>query len=379
MAPTHAHEWSSQRIRMNLIELQKQLHGLDTGGAFQFFYDEANNFRKLKFGDEGFNNKVNSHFVVGGIVFENKPNLEQILKDSRVQNQHDEVKFKDFARGSLEQCLKSSKLRLFLKGLKANNVNIHYSITNTLYWAVVDIVDTILNDTKLYPFHDVYKTTLYIIAKKEESRLLKLFLKYEFPAVLEEQMDGFYQELQSLLQLHINDQHLTFHIQELNRLIKRARRKKDWNSLLDDDKGLLFQNDGLMYARNIVFFQNSSHVFDKEDQLEVGFTKKVRDYAKSEMTNYTFKDSKSSLAIQLSDVIVSTIARYHDFLDSHTPSKLRIKLNEMDKDRYQLETMKLLNDIINNSIKKNQAFIHNILPFTIHENLSIVTEHYSSQ
>ena len=80
----------------SIIELTKVLHNLSTDEAWKFYYDETNNFRKLKVKNTDFNNKLETHFVLGGIIDSGNLAIEDIIADSEVMLQNDEIKFKDF-------------------------------------------------------------------------------------------------------------------------------------------------------------------------------------------------------------------------------------------------------------------------------------------
>ena len=364
----------------SIIELTKFLHNLSTEECWKFYYDETNNFRKLKVRDTDFNYKLETHFVLGGIVDEGNLDAEKIITDSRVVITSDEMKFKDFAKGEFLACLKSRNLRSLLNSLNDHDVSIHYSSTNALYWATVDIVDTVL-DPEFIPLYHTFKTILYLAAKAEQEALQQILIEYEFPAVEEARLSDFYSAIHALLTLFIENQgsdlHSAWmlHTQSLQQLVKAKIKASSFSSQLDITKGLLFENDGMLYARNIALFQNSQHIFDNEDNLQEGFDQKVSAFSDGSKTNYKFVDSKSSKEVQLSDVIVGIIARLHDFLDQHTPDTLRESLDAVFEDQYQRETLCSLVKLIGRSINLNQALIHYILPLTTLENMGAVSDY----
>ncbi|YCM45180.1 DUF3800 domain-containing protein [Verrucomicrobiaceae bacterium 227] len=365
------------------IELTKMLHNLSTNECWEFFYDETNNFRKLKVRDTDFNNKLETHFVLGGILDDGNLPTDELLTDSQVVAKNDEIKFKNFAKGEFLACLKSRNLRLLLKSFNKHSISIHYSSTNALYWAIVDIVDGAL-DPQHIPLQHLLKAILYLAAKAEQEALHDIFVEYDFPAVEEAKLVEFYSAIQALLTLYIANQGsnmhpaLLRHTQTLQQLLKTKIKSNSFSSQLEITKGLLFKNDGMLYARNIAIFQNSEHIFDNEDNLQEGFEKKVSAFSDTTLCNYKFVDSKSSKEVQLSDIIVGIIARLYDFLDRHTPDTLQGCLDAIFKDKYQRETLCSLAQLINRSIELNQALIHSISPLSTQDNMRILLDYCES-
>ena len=107
----------------------KQLHPhLNFDGSYTFYYDETNNIKKFRVREEDFNYSFHSNFVLGGVLFEgDKPKLENIFEGLGLQNNIKEVKLKHLAFGELEDCLKSTKLNMFLNRILASPLLLHYT------------------------------------------------------------------------------------------------------------------------------------------------------------------------------------------------------------------------------------------------------------
>lgn len=366
---------------LNATELTKMLHNLSTDEAWRFYYDETNNFRKLKVRETDFNNKLETHFVLGGIVDDGNLAIDDIIKDSEVSVQNDEIKFNNFAHGEFLTCLKSRKLRLLLKSLNKHKTSVHYSVTNALYWVAIDIVDTVMDAQFLHLDH-ILKSTLYLAVKAEQKALHSIFIEYKFPTVEAANLSGFYSAINDMVTLYMQNQkssintELLVKTQCLQQLIETKIRDNDFSDQLGITKGLLFENDGMLYSRNITLFNNSQHIFDKEDNIQEGFDKKVSVYSGSAQTNYEFVDSTSSREVQISDVIVGIISRYYDFLDQHTPFEIISYLETVLENPHQKETLSSLVQLIGRSSDKNQALIHNIVQLSIHDNMKSLSDYF---
>ncbi len=118
---------------------------------FTIFYDETNNIRKLYLTEDGFNVGKHENFVLGGVALRENQTLPDIadLRDRlAIQNSATEMKLKHLAKGGFEDMLASEKMAIFLSWLSDNDILVHFSNINILYWALVDIVDAIIIEDK---------------------------------------------------------------------------------------------------------------------------------------------------------------------------------------------------------------------------------------
>lgn len=116
---------------------------VDFTTPYIFYYDETNNIKTFYVKENDFNYTFTANFVLGGLLHQGAVSDVQPLIDSfKLQKTAKEVKFKHIAFGDFLDCLKSQKLNLFFRFLKDNDLYVHYSSLNILYWSVVDIVDS---------------------------------------------------------------------------------------------------------------------------------------------------------------------------------------------------------------------------------------------
>ena len=120
---------------------------------YTFFYDETNNSRLFRITETDFNVSKDEDFVLGGLVYEGKHkafDIEKLLQSLRLQPTMKEVKRKHIAPGnSFLECVNSRKLQTLLEWIIENKIYIHFMSMNNLYYGVVDIVDSLIDDTEL--------------------------------------------------------------------------------------------------------------------------------------------------------------------------------------------------------------------------------------
>ncbi|MDD2781060.1 MAG: hypothetical protein PHR02_05910, partial [Sulfuricurvum sp.] len=159
---------------------------------YKFFYDETNNIRKFRFKEEGGLNipveQITKDFVLGGVVHKKNTDsfdLEKLKRDLFLDKSSNEIKFKHIAKGDLFDCLKSKKLQTIFDWILANDLNIHFSSLNILYWSIVDIIDSCITYYPNFRYEDLnyFKTVFYELAKVDLEIFLKILHKYKYPNI----------------------------------------------------------------------------------------------------------------------------------------------------------------------------------------------------
>ncbi len=143
-------QFDVNEMRKPFIEHEK-LECIDD--LFTFYYDESNNIRKLHLTSKGLNVDKACNFVLAGIVHKGETHcadFDALRRSLNIQLSAKEIKLKHIGTGSFENILKSKKLGVLLKWLIDNNFYLHYFNLNVLYWSIVDIIDSIIDNLK-YP------------------------------------------------------------------------------------------------------------------------------------------------------------------------------------------------------------------------------------
>ena len=356
---------------------------------FVFYYDETNNFRKIRLApeEEQVNiENINTTFVLGGILLDKevKPiSIEEVKKLFNLQPTVKEIKLRYFGKGDFLDILNSSKLLRFWDWILENNIYIHLSATNILYFSIVDIIDSVLvlnfekwrGRMRLYytsapnsikngiSFENYYLTSIFLL--KDElyraiiesiDKVIKLFIKYQYPNIKKAKITEFYRKLFSILKIHEKE------FPHLYTFLELFYKPKEAPFITDNESYILLDNFSIFYMRNVNLFRNSHHIFDAERTI-------IKDFQGTfPLNNYEFQDSSKNIFIQLSDVIVGFAGKLFDFiLNTDRKSIASVNLSEIQKQNL----LKWI-EIVNLSEKKCPAFFHAVMPLkTFEEKIEI--------
>lgn len=346
---------------MNIFGVQP-VYGADE--EYIFYYDETNNIRKLYLTDRG-SNAAFKNFVLGGIVHPRDkifPDTDDLITSLVLQKSAKEIKFNQLAKGDFTGVLNSQKIRTLLAWLINNDISIHYTNFNILYWSIVDIVDSILLDdgVKEYVIYCYeIKNELFRLCNLDLDNLLKILKNYQYPNIQRDNGKLFLRELSNHFKSNIT--HPMADITDLIlQLLKHGENVEELSFLVDNDDDILIENFKDQYLRPIYMYPNSIHIFDEEYvvQEELEFVKvKYQD----KFVNYKFVKSTDLIQIQLSDVVCGLLGSYFNYLEDHSIRELleqKKKLNVR-----QLETLDLLKNLILKSEKISNGFCHRTAPW----------------
>lgn len=190
-------QFDVNEMRRSFIE-HENLERVDD--KFTFYYDESNNIRKLYLTSKGLNVEKTCNFVLAGIVHKGEchsADFESLKESLCLQKSAKEIKLKHIAKGSFERILASEKLNILLKWLLDNDFYIHYFSLNILYWSIVDIVDSIienLNFVERHFFiqsHMSVKSDLYKVIVNNEALFLENLREFEYPNIKSDKVKEF--------------------------------------------------------------------------------------------------------------------------------------------------------------------------------------------
>ncbi|MBV34201.1 MAG: hypothetical protein CMP47_01825 [Rickettsiales bacterium] len=362
-------------IREQIIKLNPEI---DFDGDYTFYYDETNNIRKFHIKETGFNSAFTNNFVLGGLVFEGVAPDVQVLMDSfRLQRTAKEVKFTHIAQGSFIDCLKSQKLNLFLKYLVSNNLYIHYSSINILYWSLVDIVDSAIVNSEISQkmsaqFINVLKNDLYKLARLEINSMVSLFRKYEYPNIKQNRVLSFIEEMSELFFSYINEPEFHFGLESLRQILQESAREGSLPFIMEEEDYILINDFSQFYMRPIYTFINSTHIFDKEDSIEELLGKQMIVDGPRQINNYSFADSNSEQLIQLSDVVVGILGKLGFYCNTNDKGKIYSDMHSLSS--LQEENIDLLLNLIAKSRNRNMGFLHAIDCYEEMSKMDIIIE-----
>jgi hypothetical protein len=351
----------------NVLEAICMLNGIDDLCAVKkdFYYDETNNYRKLRLRDGKLNIEGDGDFMLGGIVVNDgvRIELDGIYKQIRLDKSANEMKFKHVASGNFETILNSKKLKTILDFILQNEIYIHLQRINVLYWSVIDIVESVMvehSEEYITINHLYLKDLLYQTLIQKKAETLTLLSDFSYPDVESAKLSLFYAKLIGLVKPQLtkdNDLHrLLISVLELGSHLEEAV------FIQNEERGLLLGDFSHFYRYRALMFPNSYHYFDAEMQVEENLRATGNSFNGIILDNYSFIDSKQNPAIQLADVTVGYFARLYNFCKGRSPAEFRSIRNSLNKN--QLELLKLSRSIIDKSDAQNQAYFHHIIPIS---------------
>lgn len=281
-----------------------------------FYYDESNNIRKLWLDEDDFNAPVYRDFVLGGVMHFGttcNANVDTLKSQLRLQKSANELKFKHISKSkNFLDCLSEPKVMLFLQWLHQSDLYVHYANINNLYWAIVDIVDTI-DEPGYIPFIFQMKNELYKIVNRNYTAFYQLLSKCNYPNVTKENIAPFYQGIIDLIDKDFSEP--PFEVEVLRQGLKSARKQSELVFLQGNTEKTVIDSYFPFYMRPIGVFSSARHIFDNEYMIKEQFDKqKLFDNGKR-VDNYCFMDSKDHPLIQVSDCIVGLLGRYCTYIN----------------------------------------------------------------
>ena len=337
------------------------LYGVDEDYAF--FYDETNNIRKFWIGENGFNEQP-KNFVLGGIVHKKSEpltGLDNLVKSLHIQKSAKEIKFNQLATGGYLGVLNSKKIRRLLEWLITNGVFIHYTNFNILYWALVDIVDSLWGEPELsqyIPYIMHIKSELFNLAKTDLDRLILILRKYRFPNVQRSASPAFMIELSDLLE-SVSKKPQSDITELVIYMIRKGANLPELPFIVDNEDNVLIDRFDSLFLHPLYIYPKSTHTFDKETTIQNALGNTQVKY-NGRFVEYAFVDSRDCIEIQFSDGICGLLGSHFNFLEAHSVGELiEIKRN---LNHFQRQTLSLLSKLIDISDAQSNGFLHRISP-----------------
>ena len=350
-------------IDMNEYIEYYNMWGINSEDKFYFFYDETNNCRKfwIKSTEQSgiFNTNIYEDFVLGGVVYEGDK-LQIDFEDLRdllgLQKNVKEIKFKaQFSESTFLECMKKKRVTTLLQWIEENNLYIHYFHVNNLYYALVEIVDSIITMEELDDV-DIFsiKDTFYKMLRGKESNLQKIMFKYCFPNIKNDNIEIFCIELLNLF----DNSELNIEEKFIIEMIKRAS-KSDSLIFIQNNKDYIMQENYVeFYIDPIRTFRNSEHIFDEELEVQKNLERYRFVRQGVEVNTFKFINSKSDVLIQISDVIVGIIGKLLTYINNSELNTIRQDTETLNE--RQIENISLLYKLRSEAEKRNKGFLHSI-------------------
>ncbi len=340
----------------NFTDISEDLHIFDDEQCF-FYYDESNNIRKLWLDENDFNAPIDSDFVLGGVMHFGESciaDVNDLKSQLRIQKSAKEIKFKHISKSTdFLGCLSENKVSIFLEWLLKSDLYVHFSNVNNLYYAIVDIIDTI-DEPAYIPFVFEMKNELYKIAKDNYQSFYKLLTTCNYPNIDSSKIKYFYD---GIIDFVVNSGYeLPFEAEVLRQGLKVARKQTELAFLQGNPDKTILDSYFSFYMRPIGVFPYATHIFDDEYQIQEQFNKYDIYNGDSICKNFSFADSKSNLFVQISDCIVGLLGKYYTYINSIDMNEAYQMINNITPK--QKQTLQLFVSLICKSENKSKLLLH---------------------
>jgi ribosomal small subunit protein bTHX len=332
--------------------------------GWKFYYDETNNFKKFHIKNrDDFNANIENNFVLGGLCHAISSTVideSLIFSNIPLQKTAKEVKLKHIANGDFPDMLKSTKLTIFLENIIAMPLYLHYQSLNPLYYSLVDIIDSNIDD-KYIPHNRTLKATMYDVLKSNLNKTKEIIKGYGYPNISENDTKNFIHDLIDLTTKELKKSSFIGERIRLKLLLDFLRDTEDVDELVflsEEDEYIMIKQLNELYAQNVALFINSEHIFDNETDIQDNFAKVRMTCQNKDINNFSFTDSQSSILVQASDVIIGVIGKLFSFIRSVDIMSLDEVISDMSD--IQKNNLDLLLTLYNKSLEINPSFINSI-------------------
>jgi hypothetical protein len=297
------------------------LYGLTgTEEAYTLYYDETNNIRRLLVGENGLNEPGLKCFVLGGIGHlgpERDLDLVGLRRRLHLQANMAEIKLDYLGKGNFPKLLSSRRILALLEWITEQHLLIHFQAIDLLYWTTVDIIDSIVAETRVPPeWIFILKNDLYAVLKRDEGAVADLYRRYAYPDVPRESQPAFLSEL--LDAVEVSEEMLGhFNFQMLKGILQMGRRG-ELPFLQDERAGVLVDHFAPFFLGRLYLFKNAIHILDKEDRVAAHLDAMTLTAGGQALDLYRFVDSKTEAGVQISDAVTGLLGKAFTWLNRMT-------------------------------------------------------------
>lgn len=332
---------------------------------YTIYCDESSNAIKFRFKDETGRLNVDwrNDFVLAGIAYKGDIppfDIDELFTSFKLQKTVTDAKLGHIAKyngddlNRFVDILKSQKVNLLLSTLWDSNTYIHWSTQSLLYYALADIVDSVIDNPYVL---NAIKNVLYKYVRLDLNSFLEFLARYNYPNIKQERISDFCEVFISWIESRIptsyNDKCC---LDILKQGLESSEKDGTLIFLTDNTDDLLIENYVPIYASRLGEFPSSTIYFDKcgiaEENIE-GFANILCEIKKP---TYDFLISTENRWIQLCDFVSGIIAALLAFVNENDISKIDILVESFDQ--MQKHNLKLLMDLMQKSVDKNKYFDH---------------------
>ena len=332
---------------------------------YTIYCDESSNAIKFRFKDE--TGKLNvdwrNDFVLAGIAYEGDAppfDIDELFASFKLQKTVTDAKLGNIAKyngddvNRFVDILKSKKVNLFLNTLWNSNTYIHWSTQSLLYFALVDIVDSVMDIP--YMLNEI-KNVLYKYVRLDLDYFLEFLAIYSYPNIKKEKVKDFCAEfiswIDSIEPISHKDE---FCLEFLRQGTKSSKKSGNLLYLTENRDNLLIENFVPIYASRLGEFPSSTIHFDKCGIAEENIDCLANTFCDIKKPTYDFLVSTENRWIQICDFVSGMIAALLAFVNENDIGEINAALEMFDET--QKNNLKLLTQLIRKSSTKNKYFDH---------------------
>lgn len=337
---------------------------------YTIYCDESSNAIKFRFKDETGRLNVDwrNDFVLAGVAYERDVlpfDIDGLFASFKLQKTVTDAKLKNIANYNGEDVnrfvdiLKSKKVNLFLSTLWNSNTYIHWSTQSLLYFALVDIVDSVMEIP--YMLNEI-KNTLYKYVRRDIDHFLGFLASYNYPCIKQKEVKNFCDDFISWIEsIQPESPEDEFCLDFLRQGVKSSKRSGELifiteNKDAERQDDFLIENFVPLYACRLGEFPSATIHFDKCGLAEEKIETFANIFCDAKKPVYDFLVSTNSKWIQLCDFVSGIIAALLAFINENDISAMKLIIESFDET--QKSNLKMLMGLMRKSSNRNKYFDH---------------------
>ena len=348
-----------------------------------FYFDESNNIRKGKVGEERDNNDdlENLYFTLGGIAIKKPIEFQKLLDYIGAKQKPVDAKYDFFTLKNKKfiEAIAQRRLRKFFEYLNEEDIIIHFAVEHYFHFALVDILDSLIeesdyNQEVAFRFYKELQSDMTEVLYNDFNSLHRLLVNYEFPNIHKDKANDFIRAILDLYNINLNNYYdlnepNNFTKELLRQIIKSKRHKNNLVFLENNEPYVISDSMSQLYLQRMYNFQDKK-LFDNEPLIETALRQFDKNYEVK--LNAKFCDSANLREIQICDAISGFVGRLFNFLSKTDENKILRFVKELDKESESFKTLKAFFDLIEKSDKESEICFLKINPLYIDKRFDVL-------
>lgn len=292
-------------------------------------------------------------YVLGGIwVNERQAKRER----ARLAEQLD---LSSMPEGPFPVCMDDERMTAFLTALYESDVKIHYTHHNNLYYAVTDVIDSLLDESgesRLYEnnINDI-KNKLYLLSQDKEKEITSILLKYNYPKVKSSYVHSFYQELLNLLASYPP---IAAENQILEPIISKAQARREYYVYRENSCRVFHKAPIDIATRSIYLYKSSKHIWDKDVFLRKAILDITVFDGKNKIAPFCFSNTGDDFYLLVSKILTDMLRQL--FMHINRNEHLPYLSGEKNLTPREKENFMLLVRIMAKTRSKNKELVYTV-------------------